>query len=394
MEADFQAQEVLPELTTVSSNTGSSNKLTLLAREVYRNDPCMVFFRDRLSLNNSFGLGILVLVSICCFYGLYTLPGTGHEIANQPLFALLEVVTATLFYVAYFWLSDSIAILFNTLWTDEILNQSVKNQDTSTAYAKFIKDLLLWLNSPWWPVGSLIFIIAYLITRYLVNGPPFLTYVPLWLQLVTALLDGIIAYFALITVSRLLISLVFANRLFRSFTIHVKPLHPDGVGGLGAMRSIVWVSALIILAMTLTFFETILISTNRNPFSSTLDIVTLIVAYAILAPSLILGWLIMPHLLMLKERDAVLKPLVDEFQAILESPQPITDTATAGILADNDRLSAIKRRYSLIVDTFPTWPLEVTQIRRLVATLSLPALISLIPSIMGFINLIFKQLLK
>ncbi len=389
MEADFQAQQVLPEVTT-----DSSNKLLLLPGEVYGNDPCMVFFRDRLALNNALGLAILILVSICCFYGLYALPGTGHEIANEPLFALLEIVTASLFYIAYLWLSDSIAILFNTLWTDEILNQSVNSQDTSTAYAKFIRDVLLWLNSPLWPIGSLIFILAYLITRYLVHGPPFLTYVPLWLQFVTAVLDGMIAYFALITVSRLLISLVFANCLFRSFTIHVKPLHPDGVGGLGAMRSIVWVSALIILATTLTFFETILISNNRNPFSSTLDIVTLIIAYIILAPSLILGWLIMPHLLMLKERDAVLKPLVDEFQTILEAPQPITEAATAGILADNDRLSAIKRRYGLIVDTFPTWPLEVTQMRRLVATLSLPALIPLIPTIMGIVSAISKQLLK
>lgn len=389
MEADFQTQQVLLAVTN-----DSSNKLLLLPGEVYCNDPCMVFFRDRLSLNNAFGLAILILVSIGCFYGLYALPGTGHEIANEPLFALLEVATATLFYIAYLWLSDSIAVLFNSLWTDEILHQSVNSQDTSEAYAKFIKDLLLWLKSPWWPIGSLIFIIAYLITRYLVHGPPFLVYVPLWLQVVTAVLDGLIAYFALITVSRLLISLVFANRLFRSFTIHVKPLHPDGVGGLGAMRSIVWVSALIILATTLTFFETILISTNRNPFSSTLDIVTLIVAYIILAPSLILGWLIMPHLLMLKERDAVLQPLVDEFQSILESPQPITNTATADILSDNDRLSAIKRRYSLIVDTFPTWPLEVTQMRRLVAALSLPALIPLIPSIAGIISAIFKQLPK
>lgn len=389
MEADLQAQKAFPVLPA-----DSGNKLLLSSEEVYRNDPGMFFFRDRLSMHNSLCLSILVFLSICCFYGCYILPGTGHGLVNQPLFALLETVTATLFYIAYLWLPDIIALLFNTLWRDEILNQSLEGQDTPAAYAKFLKEFLSWLNSPLLPIVALMFVFVYLLARYLVNGPPFLTSIPLWLQLVTAVFDGFIAYYAVITVIRLLISLVFMNRLFHSFTIHVKPLHPDGAGGLGAMRGIVWITALIILAITLTFLETILISTNRNPFSSTLDIVVLIAAYVILAPSLMLGWLIMPHLLMLKERDAVLKPLVDEYQTVLESPQPITETGTASILADNDRLSAIKRRYSLIVDTFPTWPLEVTQFRRLIAALSLPALISLIPSIMNFLNVIFKQLPK
>lgn len=389
MEAGLQAQEAFPEVPA-----DGGNKLTLLPEEVYRNDPGMFFFRDRLLMHNSLCLGILVFLSICCFYGLYILPGTGHGPVNQPLFALLETVTATLFYIAYLWLPDVIALLFNKLWSDEILKQSLKSQDASAAYAKFIKHFLFWLNSLWWPIVSLIFVFAYLLARYLVHGPPFLTSIPLWLQLVTAVLDGIIAYYAVLTVIRLLISLVFMNRLFRSFTIHVKPLHPDGAGGLGSMRGIVWITALIILATTLTFFETILISTNRSPFSSTLDVVVLIAAYVILAPALMLGWLIMPHLLMLKERDAVLKPLVDEYQTILESPQPMTETGTASILADNDRLSAIKRRYSLIVDTFPTWPLEVTQFRRLIAALSLPALISLVPTLVEALNGILKYFSK
>jgi hypothetical protein len=281
---------------------------------------------------------------------------------------------------------DTIAQLFNTLWDEDVLDQSKDNQNVATSYTKFIKDLTFWMNRPFWPIGTLIFIIIYLVNRYLVNGPPFLIYVPLWLQLVTAALDVIIAYNAILCIIRLLITLVFANRLFRSFTIHVKPLHPDGAGGLGVMRNIVWFSVIIIVATTWTFFNTIQLMTNRNTFSSTLDIIALIATYVILTPTLILGWLLMPHSLMLKERDKALKPLVDEFQAITEHPQTIEKAETASILADNDRLSAIKHRYSLINDSYPIWPLEVSQIRRLIATLSIPALLSLIPSIIDFIT--------
>lgn len=389
METNAQAQHVVPELTDDSGRNAA-----LLPEKVYRNDPWMALFRDRLSLNNWFSLGIIVLLSICCFYGLYLLPGTGHGLANQPLFALLETTTATFYYIAYLWLPDTIALLFNTLWANEIVDQSMDGQDAKTAYAKLIEDLLSWLNRPWWSIGILIFVIVYLVNRYLVHGPPFLIYVPLWLQLVTAVLDGIIAYNAFISVTRLLISLVFANRVFHSFTIHVKPLHPDGAGGLGVMRHVVWISALIILGTTLTFFETIQLLTNPNAISSTLDTIVLIAAYVILTPTLILGWLTMPHLLMLKARNAALKPLVDEFQAITEHPQAIANAETASILADNDRLTAIKTRYSLIWDTFPTWPLELNQARRLVATLSIPALISFLPYMIDLINFIAQRLPK
>jgi len=381
MEENAQLQRVDPELPI-----DSGNNIKLLPSNIYRNDPWMILLREKLSLNNWISLIIIVLLSIICFYGLYILPGTGQRLANQPLFALLETTTATLFFIAYLWMPDTIAQLFNTLWDEDVLDQSKDNQNVATSYTKFIKDLTFWMNRPFWPIGTLIFIIIYLVNRYLVNGPPFLIYVPLWLQLVTAVLDVIIAYNAILCIIRLLITLVFANRLFRSFTIHVKPLHPDGAGGLGVMRNIVWFSVIIIVATTWTFFNTIQLMTNRNTFSSTLDIIALIATYVILTPTFILGWLLMPHSLMLKERDKALKPLVDEFQAITEHPQTIEKAETASILADNDRLSAIKHRYSLINDSYPIWPLEVSQIRRLIATLSIPALLSLIPSIIDFIT--------
>lgn len=390
MEANAQKQQVVSELTV-----DGSNGKTLDPRDLYRNDPWMLLFRERLSLNNWRSLAILVIVSICCFYGLYQLPGTGHGLDNQPLFALFETMTATLFYISYHWLPDAIAKLFNTLSDKDVLSECVDaQQDVAIAYAKFRDDFLFWINGPVWSAGTLIFILLYLIIRSVEKGPPFLMQIPLWLQLVTAALDGIIAYYAFMSVIRLFISLIFANRLFRSFKIRVKPLHPDRVGGFGVMRYIVWISVLIILATTLTFFETIQLSTNPNRLSSTLDTIVLIAAYVILTPTLILGWLILPHLLMLNARNTALKPLVDEFQAITQYPQAVTQAETASILAENDRLSAIKQRYSLIWDTFPTWPLEITQVRRLVAALSLPALISLIPSIVDLVNFITQRLPK
>jgi hypothetical protein len=52
-------------------------------------------------------------------------------------------------------------------------------------------------------------------------------------------------------------------------------------------------------------------------------------------------------------------------------------------------LTALKQRYDLVRDTFPTWPLEVNGLSRLAVTAILPALLPLIlPLIASLISLL------
>ena len=195
-------------------------------------------------------------------------------------------------------------------------------------------------------------------------------------------------------VIRFIISIIFVNYLFRSFTIHVNPLHPDGCGGLGVMRHVLWITVTIILGTTLTFYETIQISVANNIPSSTLDVAVLTTAYLILAPTLLMGWLTFPHYLMLKARLATLLPLVNEFKQIATQSVLVTEEETPKVLAETDRLSAIKRRYDLLNEIYPTWPVEITQVRNIIAALSLPALIPLFPYISTVIQYIDNLLPK
>ena len=61
--------------------------------------------------------------------------------------------------------------------------------------------------------------------------------------------------------------------------------------------------------------------------------------------------------------------------------RPAADEETVKIVAGTERLSALKQRYELVRDTFPTWPLQVMEMRRLAVALLLPALISLLPAL-------------
>jgi hypothetical protein len=385
MDTDVHNQQAV----TVSPLTsGNGNGAILHAQDIYRNDPLMILLREKVILNNLQLLICMVILSFIYFCGLYILPDTGHGLVNQPLFALLETITATFFFVAYLWIPDSVILLFNTLRANGVLDQAVNGEGTSEAYAKLLKDLSFWMSRVWWPIAALVFVAIYLGTRYVTKGPPFLDYVPSWLQIVTALLDVVIAYIALMGIVRILITLAFTNKLFLSFTLRVRPLHPDGAGGLGTMWGIVWLSALVMLGTTLLFFITIQLTINSSTLASTLDSIMLIALYVILTPLLILGWFILPHSLMLGARDKVLRLLADDFRRAIEGMQSLDGKGAKEILEENERFAAIKSRYDLLRDNFPTWPMEIGQVRRLVATLTLPALISLVPYIVSVVNFI------
>lgn len=351
---------------------------TIKMQDIYDNDPLAVLLEEKLHMNSLLVFILLTVITLGCFYGLYALPGVNARLLNQAFFALLETFTACLFYTAYIWLPNAVCFLFNSLKDNGVLDTADHSQ-FQASYERFRESLRSWMKRRIWLIGTLIFILLYLLNRYLVGGPPFIRNVPAWLQIITAILDGLIAYCGVMSLIRLIISIIFLNSLFRSFTIHVIPLHPDGCGGLGVMHRVLWVTVTIILGLTLTFYGTIQISLANNISPASLDTVALAIGYLILAPSFLICWLALPHNSMLRERQSALLPLGNEFQQIATKAVLVTEQETPEFLADTERLSAIKQRYDLINKIYPTWPVEVGQIRNIIAALGISALLQLLP---------------
>ena len=101
------------------------------------------------------------------------------------------------------------------------------------------------------------------------------------------------------------------------------------------------------------------------------------ILYFALAAGLFIGWLTLPHQVMQEACDDTLKPLAYEFQQAIAETMASSKQDANAIKAGTDRLAELKRRYELLQDTYPTWPLAIVQVRRLVATVSIPALIPL-----------------
>ncbi len=153
-------------------------------------------------------------------------------------------------------------------------------------------------------------------------------------------------------------------------------LHPDGSGGLGSLGHILWISVGMMFVISLLF----LAITQR--LISPVLIIVITVTYLVFILALVIGWLVLPHRVMLQARKELLQPITDEFeQAVKETLSSITgDTAT--IEAGTDRLNALQDRYKLLRNNFPVWPLQVRQMRRLVIALILPILLSFIPTLL------------
>jgi len=106
--------------------------------------------------------------------------------------------------------------------------------------------------------------------------------------------------------------------------------------------------------------------------------------YVILTPALLLGWLVFPHRVMVRARDEALQPLVDEFQQALTQSLLSVGHDIRSAIAGTRQLAALKQRYDLVRDTFPTWPLEISALGRVGVTVVLPLILPLITSLISF----------
>ena len=185
-----------------------------------------------------------------------------------------------------------------------------------------------------------------------------------------------IAYVGFLSIVWLLRIVVSTNRLFHVFVIRVKPLHPDGSGGLGLFNYFLWISvAMMMIGICST------ISLGLHGFNVTY-LLAAIACYLITLPSLLTAWLALPHHVMVQVRNELLQPLTDEYERAISETMASAKGDNEAIIAGTERLAALQKRYEQVRNSFPTWPIEIVQLRRL------PLLLSLLPS---FLDVLTKK---
>lgn len=354
----------------------------LTARHFYQHDPLFVLLKDRCHLNTLWicASGVVLPGSVFLFWGLWWARSVSVWNLENTLSALIQTfILFPVIFLIYLLVPGFIAGLFNTLKRNGVIGEPYRHLSGTVKYTTFVQQMVTSIDNFGWIITIMVIVVCYALYRLLLLEPGSLSPVPYWMRVCAIIIYLPLMYATGISVVRLLLTLIFTNWLFYHFTLQIKPLHPDGAGGLGAMGRLLWASIGIMLWEALLLVASIL---SRNLYwLSPWDMILLGAIYVVLTPALLVGWLIFPHRVMVKTRDEMLQGLADEYQQTIIQSLSSAEYDTRSLVAGTRRLTALKQRYDLLRDAFPIWPLETNMLSRIVITVILPIILPIITSL-------------
>jgi hypothetical protein len=355
---------------------GSVSRRIIEPSQVY--DPLLVLLKIKLRLDDWWIIivwGILILGLLLTIAAILPLERWDGRDFFSPLEILLFAAAYLVMIGTYLSLPSTIADLFNRLWENGVIGDGQADTPESFSYQEFVEQQVPWIHSRWW--AALALLAATLNPLFIVFAhPEMVRSIPLWLDVVTVFIVVAGNYGIVLVFVWLLTIAIITHRLFRTFTVRVKPLHPDGSGGLGLFNRFLWTATplVVIAGCAAPVFW--------GSASSQSDRVLILgdVMFYLLAAALPLRtWLALPRQAMVQARNKLLQPLTYEYEQTLGEMLSGARGDVAAIKEGTERLAALRASYEEVRDSIPTWPIEIVQLRGLVTLLVLPALLTLLP---------------
>ncbi len=354
----------------------------LIARHLYQHDPLLVLLKDRCHLSTSWICAGVVLLPASVFlfwWFAWVRTVTVWNVDNTFSVLLQTFLLFPGIFLLYVLVPDTIATLFNTLHRSGVIGDPHPSLSSTTTYEAFVQHMVVWTDNIRWTRAVIVLVICYALYRLLLLEPTSLSPVPYGMRVGAILIYLPLMYVTGMSVIRLVLALIFTNWLFSRFALQVKPLHPDGAGGLGAMGYLLWTSVGILLWEVLLLVASVL---SRNLIWLSLwEMILLGAIYIVLTPALLIGWLLFPHHLMVKTRNELLQPLAEQYQQALLHSLSSHEYDTRSLVSRTRHLTALKQQYDLVHESFPIWPLETRALRRLGVTVIVPLLLPLLTSL-------------
>jgi hypothetical protein len=299
--------------------------------------------------------------------------------ALTPLQVLFGSLVVPIWIGIYCFLPVTMADLFNRLRRNDVVGEYRADRPPPLLryqrYRDFAKRQADLIGSPWWAaLAGGVVALYWLVTTLVLHDNP-ITQATSWVQPIMVIVYSFVLYMGTLSIVWIVCIVVATNRLFHVFKIHVRPLHPDGSGGLGVFDHFLWISIALVMIGVLTALSV------KAPVLDPAYILAGIVCYLIALPLLLIAWLAVPHHVMVEARDELLRPLSNEYAAAVEETMPLVHGRTATITGGTARLAALQARYEQLKSTIPTWPIEIKQLGRMATILILPALLAILPSL-------------
>ena len=366
---------------------------------LHAGDPLWNLLMKRLSLSLPIVVVLIVAVTVVCILGIGAV--VSYWVYPQPNLDIIRVFDPDHLYFAlvvlfvyspsvwfiYLWQPRGMATTLHLLRQNDVI---VETKERSLEAS--IKRMNSILNSPFLLTAIIVAMLIVLLLESFVAVPGeaaargktfFWYYDKRYYLLVFVPISYVTLYVAFMVVAKGILALGWFNLLFRRFHARVHPLHVDGVGGFGPLGSLAIRYSLIAVSLGVIGTSLTVARVFADGGWMLVESLLFYVAYAVLTPACLITPLWSAHQAMVHCRNKLLDDISNEFERALVEESPKN---AAAFKESGKRLLVLRARYSLVRDTYPTWPLSLTAFRGFGITASLPLAVSIISTVVDLVT--------
>jgi len=370
---------------------------------LWKNDPFLYFLKDKLRFSSLRVALTLTAIAALAIFGLgwiadssYT--GRGVRFIDPQFYSQMLAFFVFGYLILggfYAWHSEAIAYMLTSLeQTGVIRAVSEQGSQHVKSFPDFITQFQMAVDSKKWAIGALVFAVGFCIFEGLValpvsfsiTGRSTFWYDVKWFLAVVLVVFCVWVYALCMIGVKQLVTVVYLNRLFQWFDIHIRPMHSDEAGGLGALGNFTLKTSLLVIGMgAVAAVFTAIDWVNRfNPLTRS-DILIFWASYILSTPINLIVPMLAAHGAMQKTRNEKLNEIAREFEKTL-SDAGVTKTGDAGAIKKaNEKLKELQTRYEIVAESFPTWPVPERLFRNFSITASVPLLSGLVSTVINFV---------
>ncbi len=200
----------------------------------------------------------------------------------------------------------------------------------------------------------------------------------------------IFTYVVLLLATRIILTIIWFNKLFKNYRVDVRVLHPDGAGGLSPLGSFsVKVGYLIgIYGLSVVATSYYGASITETPLTDPLlgpVLILLILVYLMSSPIIFFAPIGTAHASMLLAKNELITQISDQFE-IETQKIPLAlkanDDTLKRILA---KIEELRQLHKIAVD-FPVWPFNTANIIRFFSSILSPFALWILPIIIDILR--------
>lgn len=302
-------------------------------------------------------------------------------------FLQLTSVPATVFY--FFWLPDGIlGVVIGLKNNKALMAEGNDDSDFDNFLEEFDRTYSHWA----WVVSSSILIIIFM---FFFSVPEQRTFV-IWqtsspfLFWYTIFFWAFFFFLGLLGVIRVIIAILWFNRLFKRFRVDVRVLHPDGAGGLSPLGEFsVKIGYLIgiygVASVSATLSESYITTTKfAGPMLSN-ALIPLLLVYVILAPIVFFAPIGAARSAMKAAKNEFILQIADQFEIETRRLQSFLVSDSNELKKSLERIEQLQKIHS-IATKFPVWPFNVENIIRFFSAISSPFVLGIISLVIDLVK--------